>query len=344
MIRKILLLIFVVCVFLAFKHKEKELFTVPKNWPEPNYDFKTNPLSNAKIELGKALFYDPLLSANNTISCASCHSQYNAFAHADHALSHGIDERIGTRNAPVLINLAWNRSFMWDGAIHHLDMQALAPISHQDEMAESIENVVNKLRGSPIYPKLFNKAFPNEEISGANTLRSISSFLLTLVSYNSKYDSVMLGRSKFNVKEAKGYEVFKTHCSSCHIEPLFTSGGFENNGLPPNEELKDIGRMKITQNDGDSLLFKVPTLRNIEFSFPYMHDGRFTRLNEVINHYTGGIKPGKTLSKKLQQPIPITSDQKVELIAFLLTLTDKKFLFNPQHSYPKKILNPKTKD
>ena len=344
MSRKLIVLMVVVCTFLAFRNKGKELFTKPKNWPEPNYNFTSNPLSKAKIELGKALFYDPLLSANNTISCASCHSQYNAFAHADHALSHGIDDRIGTRNAPVLINLAWNKNFMWDGAIHHLDIQALAPISHKDEMSESIENVVDKLRRSPIYPQLFKNAFPGEEISGANTLRSISSFLLTLVSNNSKYDSVMLGRTQFNTKEAKGYEVFKTHCSSCHTEPLFTNGGFENNGLPMDNELKDIGRMKITQNAKDSMLFKVPTLRNSEFSFPYMHDGRFTKLNEVINHYTGGIKPGKTLSSKLQQPIKITSDQKVELIAFLLTLTDKRFLFDPEHSYPKKILAPKTKD
>jgi len=344
MIRKLIVLIVVVGTFLGFRNKGKELFSKPNNWPEPNYNFISNPLSKAKIELGKALFYDPLLSANNTISCASCHSQYNAFAHADHALSHGIDDRIGTRNAPTLINLAWNKTFMWDGAIHHLDVQALAPISHHDEMDENIENVVQKLMQSPIYPKLFKKAFPGEEISGANTLRSISSFLLTLVSNNSKYDSVMLGRTQFNYKEAKGYEVFKTHCSSCHTEPLFTNGGFENNGLPMDTELKDIGRMKITQNIKDSMLFKVPTLRNIEFSFPYMHDGRFTRLNEVINHYTVGIKPGKTLSTILQQQIKITSDQKVELIAFLLTLTDKTFLFNPDYSYPKKTLNPKTKD
>lgn len=110
------------------------------------------------------------------------------------------------------------------------------------------------------------------------------------------------------------------------------------------EKLKDIGRVKITQNTGDSFLFKVPTLRNIEYSFPYMHDGRFTKLNEVLNHYGVGIKQGNTLSSLLQQPIRLSSDQKVELIAFLLTLTDKRFLFNPEHSYPKKILNPKSKD
>lgn len=334
----------VVWTIFAFRNMGKELFIKPKNWPEPNYNFSANPLTKAKIDLGKALFYDPLLSANNSISCATCHSQYNGFAHADHALSHGIDDRIGTRNAPVLINLAWNKTFMWDGAIHHLDMQALAPISHKDEMAESIEHVIDKLKQSSIYPPLFKKAFPEEEINGANTLRSIAAFLLTLNSYNSKYDSVMLGRSQFNNKESKGYALFKNHCSSCHIEPLFTHGGFENNGLPMDEKLKDIGRVKITQNTGDSFLFKVPTLRNIEYSFPYMHDGRFTKLNEVLNHYGVGIKQGNTLSSLLQQPIRLSSDQKVELIAFLLTLTDKRFLFNPEHSYPKKILNPKSKD
>lgn len=331
------LVLFVSCLVLcAFKIITQPLFEVPKNWPKPVYDFKKNPLTKQKVELGRELFYDPILSKNNQISCASCHSPYTAFTHVDHDLSHGIDDRIGTRNSPALMNLAWHNLFMWDGAINHLDMQALAPISHPDEMGETMEHVIQKLQQSNKYRHLFKRAFNDTIITGEYTLKAMSQFMLTLVSANSKYDSVMRKQCHFTEQENKGYQLFKQHCSSCHAEPLFTNTGFENNGLPIDTTLNDMGRMRITKNSLDSLKFKVPTLRNIEFSFPYMHDGRFKKISDVLKHYASGIVHSKTLAKQLQQPIVLSSNDKVDLTSFLLTLTDKAFLFNPKHTFPKK--------
>jgi cytochrome c peroxidase len=309
---------------------------VPTNWPKPVYDFSKNPLTSQKVELGRALFYDPLLSINNQISCASCHSPFTAFTHVDHDLSHGIDDRIGTRNSPALMNLAWHKSFMWDGAINHLDMQALAPISHPDEMGEKIESVVKKLQQSKNYPTLFLKAFGDTIITGEHTLKAISQFMLTLVSSNSKYDSVMRMQAQFSSQEKNGYVLFQKNCAACHAEPLFTNLKFENNGLAVDATLNDYGRMRITKNKSDSLKFKVPTLRNIEFSFPYMHDGRFKTIAAVLKHYTSGVKQSQTLSVHLQKPMVLSSNDKVDLTAFLLTLTDKSFLFNTKYGFPKK--------
>ncbi|HWY12811.1 MAG TPA: cytochrome c peroxidase, partial [Bacteroidia bacterium] len=308
------------------------------NWPKPIYDFEKNPLTAKKIDLGRILFYDPILSQNNTISCASCHSPYSAFTHIDHDLSHGINDRIGIRNSPALMNLAWQPVFMWDGAVNHLDVQALAPISHPDEMGEKIENVILKLQRSKNYPLLFLKAFDDSNITGEHILKALSQFMLTLISANSKYDSVMRKQTKFTLQEENGYKLFQKNCASCHKEPLFSNFNFENNGLPVDTTLKDYGRMKITKNKMDSLKFKVPTLRNIEFSFPYMHDGRFKRLSEVLKHYTTGIQKSATLSKNLDAPIILTSNEKVDLIAFLLTLTDKAFIYNTNHNDPKNNL------
>ena len=151
-----------VILLTAFTAKKVYQLEYPNYFPKPVYDFKKNPLSQNKIELGRALFYDPVLSKDNTIPCASCHSSFNSFAHTDHALSHGIADKIGTRNAPALMNLAWHQTFMWDGAINHLDVQALSPISHPKEMGEKIEDVVAKLQHSKIYPKLFFEAFSGQ--------------------------------------------------------------------------------------------------------------------------------------------------------------------------------------
>jgi cytochrome c peroxidase len=333
-----------VIIFYAFINAELYVIEVPENWPKPIYDFSKNPLSQQKINLGRALFYDPILSRNNTISCASCHSQYSAFTHIDHALSHGIDDSIGTRNSPALMNLAWQKHFMWDGAVNHLDVQALAPIENKIEMDEKISTVVLKLKKSVLYKRLFYQAYGDSIATGERTLKSISQFMLTLVSGNSKYDSVMRRQAKFSDKERNGYNLFKKNCSSCHQEPLFTTNSFENNGLPLDSTLNDFGRYKITKRPHDSLKFKVPTLRNIEHSFPYMHDGRFKKLSQIVNHYTSGIVHSQTLSKELQKPIVLTSNEKVDLIAFLLTLTDKSFLIDPKFSYPKSILIGRAKD
>ena len=314
---------------------------IPLNFPAPTYNFEENPLDSNKIEIGRALFYDPILSKDNTISCSSCHSPFNAFAHTDHDLSHGINDSIGTRNAPALFNLAWQSSFMWDGAINHLDMQALAPINHEGEMAETTKNVVKKLNESSIYPTLFETAFGTKKITGELMLKALTQFQLTLISANSKYDQVKKGKQKFTSQEQNGYELFKSNCNSCHQEPLFSSYQFANNGLPIDPTLKDYGKGQVTKKSTDSLLFKIPSLRNISYSFPYMHDGRFKKLKEVINHYTEGIKDNPTLSEELKKEIIFTSNEKVDLIAFLKTLDDKKFVFDPKHQFPKSILLPK---
>jgi cytochrome c peroxidase len=329
---------YIFCIFIIFAicySCIKQVFIFyPKGWLRPAYELKNNPLTPEKVYLGRVLFYDPIISRDSSISCASCHSQYNAFAHADHALSHGIGDKIGTRNAPALMNLAWQKNLMWDGAVHHLDAQTLAPITNPSEMDENIGRLIQKLNRSEIYRELFYKAYKDSIPTGERLLKSISTFLLTLVSSNSKYDLVMKGKELFTSQEKKGYEIFKKNCSNCHKEPLFTSDEFENNGLFPDKKLFDIGRAKISLNPNDSFKFKVPTLRNIEFSFPYMHDGRFKNLQDVINHYNGEKFNHINLSEKLNKTMKLNSAEKTDLVAFLLTLTDKSFMFDSRHSFP----------
>lgn len=327
--------VFIISVAFITKNDSPEYIDIPKNWPKPVYDFKNNPLSKEGFELGRQLFYDPILSKDNTISCASCHLQATGFTHVDHDLSHGIDGKIGTRNSLTLQNLAWSKTFMWDGGVNHLDVQALAPITSEVEMNETLENVIIKLQQSEKYQELFYKAFGTKKITGQFTLKAISQFVVSLTTSNSKYDKVIRKEEKFTKMEQKGYDLFKKHCNSCHKEPLLTSNSFENNGLDLDTSLNDFGRMKITQNSKDSLKFKVPTLRNIEFTFPYMHDGRFKTLLQVVKHYNNGIQKSKTLSKELQNKMNLSANQEIELIAFLKTLTDKEFLFNSKYSYPK---------
>ena len=230
MIMKRILIVIAAFVLSAFIATQK-LFNVPVNWPEPVYDFSKNPISESKVLLGRTLFYDPILSANNMISCASCHSPVSAFTHIDHALSHGIYDSIGTRNSPALMNLAWQKYFMWDGAVNNLDMQALAPITHPAEMGSSISTVLDKLNHSALYRGLYYDAFGDSIGTGEKTLKAISQFMLTLISSNSKYDKVMRKEESFTVQESNGYSIFINNCSVCHKEPLFTTNEFANNGL-----------------------------------------------------------------------------------------------------------------
>lgn len=338
MFKYIVALVFI--SFLALANTEF-LFNTPLNWPKPVYQFQNNKLSEQKILLGRVLFYDPILSKDSTVSCNSCHSPFSAFTHVDHALSHGINDSIGTRNSPAIMNLAWQKSFMWDGAITNLDMQSLAPINHQAEMASNITEVVMKLNRHKLYNKLFYDAYQDSLATGEKTLKAIAQFMLTIVSSNAKYDQVKSGKQQFTAQEENGYTIFKQHCASCHTEPLFTNGEFENNGIGLDTLLKDYGRMRITQKKEDALKFKVPTLRNVEFSYPYMHDGRYKKLTDVLNHYINGIKPHPTLSPKLKTGIKLSANEKVDLMAFLLTLSDKQFLFDPKFAYPKSTIYSK---
>ncbi|MEN9971709.1 MAG: hypothetical protein RIS20_56 [Bacteroidota bacterium] len=315
-------------------------FYVPTKWPKPIYDFTENPLSQEKFELGRTLFYDPDLSRDSTISCANCHLQYSGFTHIDHALSHGIDGKIGTRNAPVLINLAWQEFFHWDGGVSSLNKQAINPLTHSKEMDNNLVEILRRLNQSNFYRTRFYRAFGDSTIQTSSLLKALANFTVSLVSANSTYDRVKRGESKFTPQEQAGYKLFKKYCASCHQEPLFMKNEFKSNGINYMPTLGDLGRMAVTNRKEDSLLFKIPTLRNIEFSFPYMHDGRFKQLKDVLNHY-GNLHGNQTYYsnelKKLNRPL--TSNEQKDLIAFLKSLSDQNFLFNPKFKYPKNERN-----
>ncbi len=318
---------------LSFSRKPADRFVVPAGWPKPAYNFKKNPLDPQKVELGKRLFDETLLSRDNTISCNSCHAQYTAFAHTDHSLSHGIEGKIGSRNSPALMNLAWSNSFMWDGSVTQLDLQAQKPITNPLEMDETMVHVVAKLKATSNYPDLFFRAFGDSQITGDMIMQSLSQFMLTLVSANAKYDRVMNGTDTFTKREANGYALFKQDCAACHKEPLFTNGQFENNGLALDESLADGGRVKVTHNNADSLKFKVPTLRNIEVTYPYMHDGRFRNLQMVLFQYSEHVQQSSTLSVHLQKKLALSEQDKGDIILFLKTLTDEEFLKNKKFEF-----------
>jgi cytochrome c peroxidase len=323
-------------IILGDKLNEILELTIPANWPNPVYDFKNNPVSKANFELGRELFYDPILSADSTISCASCHLQQTNFTHIDHALSHGIDGKKGIRNSQVIVNLAWANHFMWDGGVNHIEVQGLAPISNPVEMNSKLADVVKKLEQSPYYVQKFKEAYGKKtDITGQNILKSLGQFMVMIQSYNSKYDKVMRNEAgfKFTESEQKGYDIFKANCSSCHTEPLFTNGGFANNGLEVDDFLNDGGRIRITGNPEDSLKFKIPTLRNVEISYPYMHDGRYKNLQMVLFHYSSNIKQTPNLAPELKNGIGIGEQDKNHLISFLKTLTDTSFVKNKMYSY-----------
>ncbi|HYG51492.1 MAG TPA: cytochrome c peroxidase [Flavobacteriales bacterium] len=309
---------------------------VPKGWPKPTHDFEKKPVTTQGFELGRKLFFDPVLSGDSTISCASCHLPYTNFTHVDHALSHGIGGLKGTRNTLSIINVAWNKSFMWDGGINNIEVQPLAPIESKVEMHSSLSIILPRLKRSTWYREKFKMAFGEKtEITGQLFLKALSQYMLALQSSNSKYDKVMRNEKgiAFSETEARGLELFRKNCSSCHTEPLFTNHAFENNGLEPDSYLKDGGRIKITHKESDSLKFRVPSLRNIELSYPYMHDGRYRNLQMVLFHYSDDIHQTVNLSDKLKKPLKFTEQQKNDIIAFLKTLTDMDFLRNPEYTY-----------
>ena len=307
---------------------------VPNGWPKLTYDFKKNPLTEEGFQLGRHLFYDPILSRDNTISCQSCHLQQTGFTHVDHQLSHGIEGKIGTRNSLALINLAWSKDFMWDGGVNNLEMQPINPITNPLEMDEKLENVIAKLQRSEKYRALFAKAFGDEKVTSQRLLKALAQFTVMLKSSNSKYDKVIRKIDSFTTQEKHGYDLFKNNCASCHKEPLFKRDTFENNGLAIDTTLNDFGRIKITSKPEDYLRFKIPTLRNIQFTFPYMHDGRFRTLTEVIKHYNS-LGHDKKLPKELAKPMNLSDNDRVDLVTFLHTLTDKDFLFDKRFSYPR---------
>ena len=309
-------------------------FQVPKGWPQPVYDFSKNPLTEEGIALGKKLFYDGRLSKDGNFSCGSCHQQFGAFNTYDHTLSHGFNNSLTTRNSPGLFNLAWQKEFMWDGGINHLDLQPLAPITAENEMAETLESVISKLRADKEYRKLFKAAFGDETINYQRFGKAMSQFLLQLVSSNSKYDKVMRGEARFILPEQLGYEIFQKKCVGCHTEPLFTDFSYRNTGMAADPTLNDPGRMKITINKNDSLKFRVPSLRNVAMTFPYGHDGRFFSLMSVFDHYRKNMVTGPATDSLLIKRIPLSNFEIGQLTAFLYTLTDSVFLNDARFAAP----------
>ncbi|NBU81159.1 MAG: cytochrome-c peroxidase, partial [Flavobacteriaceae bacterium] len=304
---------FLILICLAFSKQFTTplYFEVPKGWPQPKYDFKRNSLTEEGFQLGRHLFYDPILSRDNTISCSSCHLQQTGFTHVDHQLSHGIEGKIGTRNSMALINLAWNKNFMWDGGVNNLEIQPINPITNPVEMHEKLENVIAKLQRSDKYKKLFKSAFGDEKVTSQKILKALAQFTVMLKSSNSKYDKVMRKEEQYDEREQRGYDLFKTNCASCHKEPLFSDDKFEKNGLAIDTTLNDFGRIKITNKKEDYLRFKIPTLRNVQFTFPYMHDGRFKTLTEVVKHYNS-LGNDKNLPKELAKPMKLSDNDRVD--------------------------------
>jgi cytochrome c peroxidase len=331
-IRTICCLLLVVAFGVAWVqilHRPKPInFTIPKGWPQPLYNFKENPVTVEGFNLGKELFYDGMLSKDGNFSCASCHQQFGAFATFDHNLSHGFNNSLTTRNAPALQNLAWKKEFMQDGGIHHLDVLFLTPLTAENEMAETLQNVLKKLRTNANYRKMFKAAFGDETINTQRIGRALSQYMVMLVSSNSKYDRVMNGKDAFNLPEQLGYNIFKQKCSSCHQPPFFTDESYRNIGMPLDSFLNDYGRMNITRLPTDSLKFRVPSLRNVAVTAPYGHDGRFFSLYNVFEHYRKNMQVQPNTDSALHKKLPLSNFEIGQLTAFLYTLTDSSFLNN----------------
>lgn len=304
-------------------------FKKPAHFPEPVYNIPGNPVTREGFELGRKLFYEPRLSRNNTISCGSCHIQSSAFTQHGHDVSHGIDDRLGRRNSPPIMNLAWMPVFMWDGGVFDLDLQPIAPITAHEEMDESVANVMAKLQEHSVYPALFKKAFGTGEITTTHFMKALSQFMIMCVSAESKYDSVMqrIGGVAFTPAEEAGYRLVQQKCGGCHKEPLFTDHSFRNNGIGTGAN-NDQGRYEVTLNEADRYKFKVPGLRNLAFTAPYMHDGRFLRLDAVLDQYSDHVQQTPNLDPLLQNGIPLSATEKQQVLAFLNTLNDRNFINN----------------
>lgn len=307
-------------------------FMVPSNFPQPNYDFSKNPVTKEGFMLGKKLFYDGILSKDGSISCGTCHIQSSAFSQHGHDLSHGIQDRLTMRNAPGIQNVAWKRFFQWDGGVFNLDMFPVNPITAHNEMDETIENVLNKLRKHPQYQGMFKSAFGTEEITSERFLKALSQFQVMFISAQSKYDKVKRNEgASFTAEEQAGYEVFKQHCATCHAEPFFSDESFRNTGLSVKNQ-NDKGRALITLNDKDVYSYIVPSLRNVMLTPPYMHDGRFETIDKVLGHYAQGIIDSPYLDPVFKQRNPagisLSAEERTLLKSFLNTLSDTDFIRN----------------
>jgi cytochrome c peroxidase len=309
------------------------LFTMSRTFPIPDLP-RDNPLITERVTLGERLFHDTALSRDGTISCATCHQADAAFTDRQ-PVSTGIGKRRGDRNAMPLFNLAWKREFFWDGRARSLREQVLMPIQDHREMDESLDRICEKLTASPVYPPMFQAAFRSPGVSAEKISLALEQFLLTLSARDSKLDRALSGKAALSDDEKRGFELFMTEyeprtgqygadCFHCHGGALFTDHQFHNNGLDANEP----GRAGVTHLPGDDGKFSTPSLRNVALTAPYMHDGRFATLEEVVEHYSSGIHHSPTLDPNLakhpEKGLNLSTADKAALVAFLKSLTDAR--------------------
>jgi cytochrome c peroxidase len=352
--RIIFALFFSLIIFSCKKDDEEQQYIAspsPLNVPQLFQQFLPdalipvdNPQTVEGIKLGRKLFFDPILSADGTQACADCHSPQNSFTDS-RRFSVGIDGIAGRRNSMPLFNMAWNfnEKFFWDGRSNSIENQALEPVENPIEMHNTWENAVASLQATTVYPTLFAEAFGSTTIERSLVSKAIAQFERTLISANSKFDRHLLGTATLTASEANGLAVFmdesRGDCFHCHgnpNSPLWTDNIFHNNGL--DEVITDRGLGEFTGDPRDFGLFKSPSLRNLAYSAPYMHDGRFNTLDEVINHYSEGLVYSTTIDPLMktiaQGGVQLSQADKDDLKAFLLSLSDPSFISNPDFQRP----------
>lgn len=303
-----------------------QTIALPNHFPPITYPTE-NSFTSDRWYLGKKLFYDTRLSIDSTVSCASCHKQEKGFAD-DISFTPGVFGRMGVTNSPSLANIAYHPYFTREGGIPTLEMQVLVPISEHNEFGFNIVEIERRLKNDTEYQDLAMKAY-GRTLDPFVLTRSISTFERSIISGDSKYDQYTQGKVILSSEEEKGRELFfsnKTNCSQCHSGFNFTNYEFNNNGLY--ETYVNLGRFRLTQNESDIALFKTPSLRNVGFTAPYMHDGSIATLTEVINHYNSGGK-SHIHKSNLIKPLGLTENDKKALVAFLHTLDDYSLLSNP---------------
>ncbi|MDQ3112121.1 MAG: cytochrome-c peroxidase [Bacteroidota bacterium] len=327
--------------------------TTPYKFPEPSYFPKmpvavNNPVTTEGVNLGRHLFYDPILSADSTMSCSSCHKQEAAFSDGPNTFSKGRNGILSKRNTMPLFNLAWYPSFFWDGRAAGIEEQVFHPVRATDEMNLHWNGAVERLEKSKFYKPLFKQAFGDQKIDSVLIANAIAQFMRTLISYRSKYDKVISLNAKFTQDEYDGFVLVndqtKGDCIHCHLtdgDVLGTTLTFSNNGLDAiYDPLKymDKGRGAVTGKISDNGKFMVPSFRNLAFTAPYMHDGRFKTLEEVMDFYTSGVKTSANVDSKMVNAhsggVKLTADEKRKIISFLLTLSDSAFVTDPQFGNP----------
>ena len=325
--------------FLVDEHTHTHVsLDVPAGLPPMNIP-ASNPLTAEGIALGRKLFYDKLLSKTNTMSCASCHQFKNYFVDSAKAFSIGVDNIAGTRNSMPLFNIGYSKTFFWDGGAADLESQVIGPITNPIEMHETMSSVLNKLQNDAEYPALFKKAFGTDIITSKMVMQAVAQFERTLLSANSKFDQYKRGFVSLTAQELRGMNIYmddkKGDCAHCHsLGSTFTDFAFRNTGL--DSIAVDSGRYKITLQSGDLGKFKTPTLRNIEMTAPYMHDGRFTTLRQCIEHYNKNFHYSANLAPelKIQTKGRMSESEIDDLVAFLQTLTDHEFITKTEFGAP----------